>query len=151
MLPTTTASSSSTTTTTTPSIRIRIQHPPPPHPPAPKPIMLLTQTTVPSPHLNPIPTPRPPTPRVRKTIPRTTPIHAARRRLRAALLTAHVSPAVRRQRQVEAQHAQHHHRLRQDDRLAELLAALDGALVVGTVAAQGGPLVLAAAVSAGVV
>ncbi|KAK1478849.1 hypothetical protein CCUS01_16444 [Colletotrichum cuscutae] len=92
--------------------------------------MLLTQTTVPSPHLNPIPTPRPPTPRVRKTIPRTTPIHAARRRLRAALLTAHVSPAVRRQRQVEAQHAQHHHRLRQDDRLAELLAALDGALVV---------------------
>ncbi|KXH61394.1 hypothetical protein CNYM01_09643 [Colletotrichum nymphaeae SA-01] len=113
--------------------------------------MLLTQSPIPPSHLNTIPTPRPPTPRMRKTIPRTTPIHATRSRLRAPFLTAHVGPAVRRQRQVEAQHAQHHHRLRQHDRLAELLAALDGALVIGTVAAQGGPLVLAASVSAGVV
>ncbi|KAL0783082.1 hypothetical protein CaCOL14_000988 [Colletotrichum acutatum] len=112
--------------------------------------MLLAQAPIPSPHINPIPAPRPPTPRMRKTVPRTTPIHAARSRLRATLLTAHVGPAVRRQRQIEAQHAQHHHGLRQDDSLAELLAALDGAFVVGTVAAQGGPLVLAASVSAGV-
>lgn len=87
---------------------------------------------------------------MRKTIPRTTPIHAARSRLRAPFLAAHVGPAVRRQRQIEAQHAQHHHRLRQDDRLADLLAALDGAFVVGTVAAQGRALILTAAVSAGV-
>ncbi|KXH65505.1 hypothetical protein CSAL01_10804 [Colletotrichum salicis] len=110
--------------------------------------MLLTQAPIPSPNLNPIHTPRPPTPRMRQTIPRT-PISSSR--LRAPFLTAHVGPAVRRQRQVKVKPAEHHHRLREDDGRAELLAPRSRAVVVRTEVAEGRTLVLAAAVDAGVV
>ncbi|KAK1639991.1 hypothetical protein BDP81DRAFT_422238 [Colletotrichum phormii] len=110
--------------------------------------MLLTQTPIPPSNLNPIHTPRPPTPRMRQTIPRT-PISSSR--LRTPFLTTNVGTAVRRQRQVEVEPAEHHHRLREDDGRAELLAPGSRTVVVRTEVAEGRTLVLAAAVDAGVV